>query len=99
MLKNTYHKADVKDISFRFKNRCNVSKLNQAYKTQQLTSLMKSLVEKMNCISNISDDTQMKKTMKDFETMFNNIDVQDKMMNDIMNNIMLGLLMMLKLMN
>ena len=66
------------------------SKLNQAYKSQQLTNTMRSLVDKMTGVSNIADVTQMMKTMEDFETMFDNIDVQDKMVNDVMNNVNAG---------
>lgn len=66
------------------------SKLQQAYKTQQLNQSMRELVSKMTGMANLGDITKMMETMDTFEKMFDNIDVTDKMMNDVFDNIGVG---------
>lgn len=66
------------------------SKLTQAYKTKQLNDNIKSLVGKMANACNISDVTKMMETMDTFEKMFDNMDVTDKMMNDVFDNVNAG---------
>ena len=66
------------------------SKLQQAYKTKQLTQNMSNLVAKMTGVTGMSDLTKMVETMDNFEKIFDNLDVSDKMMNDVFDNVNSG---------
>ena len=63
-------------------------KLNQAYKNHQLTSQMASLVNKMSGMNFNAVNTL--ETLENFEKVFDNVDVQTKMMDDVLDNIGVG---------
>ena len=64
------------------------SKLNAAHQNHQLTSQMANLVNQMSHVNfNAVNAVQ---TMENFEKMFDNLDVQTKMMDDVLDNINLG---------
>ena len=64
------------------------SKLNAAYKNHQLTSQMASMVNKLSSIN--LNAVGAVETLDQFEKMFDNIDVQTKMMDDVLDNIGVG---------
>ena len=64
------------------------SKLNAAYKNHQLTSQMASMVNKLSGIN--LNAVGAVETLDKFEKMFDNIDVQTKMMDDVLDNIGVG---------
>ena len=64
------------------------SKLNAAYKNHQLTSQMASMVNKLSSIN--LNAVGAVETLDKFEKMFDNIDVQTKMMDDVLDNIGVG---------
>ena len=66
------------------------SKLQQAYKTNQLTQSMKNVVSKMKGIANLNDVTKMMETMNNFEQMFDNIDVNANIMGEVLDNVNAG---------
>ena len=64
------------------------SKLQAAYKNHQLTSQMASMVNKLTGIN--LNAVGAVETLENFEKMFDNIDVQSKMMDDVLDNIGVG---------
>ena len=64
------------------------SKLQAAYKNHQLTSQMASMVNKLSSIN--LNAVGAVETLDKFEKMFDNIDVQTKMMDDVLDNIGVG---------
>ena len=64
-------------------------RLQNAYQTQQLTENMKSLTEKM-ISTNIGDMVQINETMANFEKMFDDLDVNSNMMNEVFDNVNVG---------
>ena len=64
------------------------SKLNAAYKNHQLTSQMASMVNKLSSIN--LNAVGAVETLDKFEKMFDNIDVQTKVMDDVLDNIGVG---------
>ena len=65
-------------------------RLQSAYQTQQLTENMKSLTEKMVSAGNIGDMVQINETMANFEKMFDDLDVNSNMMNEVFDNVNVG---------
>jgi charged multivesicular body protein 1 len=66
------------------------SKLQQAYKNNQLTQSMKNVVSQMKNMTSVNDVTKMMETMDNFEKMFDNIDVTSNMMDQALDNINAG---------
>ena len=66
------------------------SKLQQAYKNNQLTQSMKNVVSKMKNMTSVSDVTKMMESMDNFEKMFDNIDVNANLMDQVLDNINAG---------
>ena len=66
------------------------SKLQQAYKNNQLTQSMKNVVSKISGMTNLNDVTKMMETMDNFEKMFDNIDVNANMMGEVLDNVNAG---------
>ena len=64
------------------------SKLQAAYKNHQLTSQMASMVNKLSGIN--LNTVGAVETLDKFEKMFDNLDVQTKMMDDVLDNIGVG---------
>jgi len=64
------------------------SKLQAAYKNHQLTSQMASMVNKLSSIN--LNTVGAVETLDNFEKMFDNLDVQTKMMDDVLDNIGVG---------
>ena len=64
------------------------SKLQAAYKNHQLTSQMASMVNKLSGIN--LNAVGAVETLDKFEKMFDNLDVQTKMMDDVLDNIQVG---------
>ena len=64
-------------------------RLQSAYQTQQLTENMKSLTQKM-ISTNIGDMVQINETMANFEKMFDDLDVNSNMMNEVFDNVNVG---------
>lgn len=64
------------------------SKLQSAYKNHQLTNQMVSMVNKLSGIN--LNAVGAVETLEKFEKMFDNIDVQTKMMDDVLDNIGVG---------
>ena len=64
------------------------SKLQAAYKNHQLTSQMASMVNKLSGIN--LNTVGAVETLDKFEKMFDNLDVQTKMMDDVLDNIQVG---------
>lgn len=64
------------------------SKLSAAYKNQQLTGQMASMVRKLGQMNFNMVGTM--ETLENFEQMFDNIDVKTKMMDDVLDNIGVG---------
>lgn len=58
-------------------------RLESAMKTQSLTSNMKELTAKMASLSGTMDMVQMTQTLDSFEKMFDNIDVQAGLMDQV----------------
>ena len=65
-------------------------RLQSAYQTQQLTENMKSLTDKMVHAAGIMDMVQINETMADFEKMFDDVDVNANMMDQVMDNVNAG---------
>ena len=65
-------------------------RLQSAYQTQQLTENMKNLTEKMVSAGNIGDMVQINETMANFEKMFDDLDVNSNMMNEVFDNVNVG---------
>ena len=64
------------------------SRLRAAHQNHRLTSQMANLVNQMSAVNfNAVDAVQ---TMENFEKMFDNLDVQTKMMDDVLDNINMG---------
>ena len=64
------------------------SKLNAAHQNHQLTSQMANLVNQMSHVNfNAVNAVQ---TMENFEKMFDSLDVQTKMMDDVLDNLNMG---------
>jgi charged multivesicular body protein 1 len=64
------------------------SKLQAAYKNHQLTGQMASMVNKLSGIN--LNTVGAVETLDNFEKMFDNLDVQTKMMDDVLDNIGVG---------
>ena len=64
------------------------SKLQAAYKNHQLTSQMASMVNKLSGVN--LNAVGAVETLEKFEKMFDNIDVNTKMMDDVLDNIGVG---------
>ena len=64
------------------------SKLNAAYKNHQLTNQMASLVNRLGGIN--LNSVEAVETLEKFEKMFDNLDVNQKMMDDVLDNIGVG---------
>ena len=64
------------------------SRLNAAYKNHQLTSQMANLVDKMSTVN--FNAVGAVETMEKFEKMFDNLDVQTKMMDNVLDNLNMG---------
>ena len=58
--------------------------------TQQLTENMKNLTEKMVSAGNVGDMVQINETMANFEKMFDDLDVNSNMMNEVFDNVNVG---------
>ena len=65
-------------------------RLQSAYQTQQLTENMKSLTDKMVSAGNLGDMVQINETMANFEKMFDDLDVNSNMMNEVFDNVNAG---------
>ena len=65
-------------------------RLQSAYNTQRLTENMKELTEKMIGSANAMDMVQMNETMANFEKMFDDLDVNSEMMNQVFDNVNAG---------
>ena len=65
-------------------------RLQSAYQTQQLTENMKNLTEKMVSPGNVGDMVQINETMANFEKMFDDLDVNSNMMNEVFDNVNVG---------
>ena len=65
-------------------------RLQSAYQTQQLTENMKNLTEKMVSAGNVGDMVQINETMANFEKMFDDLDVNSNMMNEVFDNVNVG---------
>ena len=64
------------------------SKLRAAHQNHQLTSQMANLVNDMSKVN--FNTVGAVQTMEQFEKMFDNLDIQTKMMDDVLDNINLG---------
>ena len=64
------------------------SRLQAAHQNHQLTSQMANLVNQMSKVN--FNSVGAVETMENFEKMFDNLDVQTKMMDDVLDNINLG---------
>ena len=62
-------------------------KLESAYKNQKLTDNMKQLTNTMYSFKNNMDPVKINETMNNFEQLFDNIDVNTNMMNEVFDNI------------
>ena len=51
---------------------------------------MKNVVSKISGMTNLNDVTKMMETMDNFEKMFDNIDVNANMMNEVLDNVNAG---------
>ena len=65
-------------------------RLQSAYQTQQLTENMKSLTNKMVSAGSVGDMVQINETMSNFEKMFDDLDVNSNMMNEVFDNVNAG---------
>lgn len=65
-------------------------RLQSAYNTQRLTENMKSLTDKMVHAAGIMDMVQINETMANFEKMFDDVDVNSNMMDQVMDNVNAG---------
>jgi charged multivesicular body protein 1 len=65
-------------------------RLQSAYNTQRLTENMKSLTDKMVHAAGIMDMVQINETMANFEKMFDDVDVNANMMDQVMDNVNAG---------
>ena len=65
-------------------------RLQSAYQTQQLTENMKSLTSKMISAGSVGDMVQINETMSNFEKMFDDLDVNSNMMNEVFDNVNAG---------
>lgn len=85
------HKNDAKKFkTMGMKISTVASKLQQAYKTQQLSESITGLMNKMGNIAEMNDLTKVVETMDNFEKMFDNLDVQSKMMDEVFDNVNAG---------
>ena len=64
------------------------SRLQAAHQNHQLTSQMANLVNQMSAVN--FNAVGAVETMEKFEKMFDNLDVQTKMMDDVLDNINMG---------
>ena len=64
------------------------SRLQAAHQNHQLTSQMANLVNQMSTVN--FNSVGAVETMEKFEKMFDNLDVQTKMMDDVLDNINVG---------
>jgi charged multivesicular body protein 1 len=65
-------------------------RLQSAYNTQRLTENMKSLTDKMINAAGVMDMVQINETMANFEKMFDDVDVNSELMNQVMDNVNAG---------
>ena len=65
-------------------------RLQSAYNTQRLTENMKSLTDKMVHAAGIMDMVQINETMANFDKMFDDVDVNSNMMDQVMDNVNAG---------
>ena len=65
-------------------------RLQSAYQTQQLTENMKNLTSKMISAGSVGDMVQINETMSNFEKMFDDLDVNSNMMNEVFDNVNAG---------
>jgi len=66
------------------------SRLSHAYKTQKLTENMKTLTSKMSSALGGMNLIEVNETMKNFEKMFDNLDVSADLMDKVMDNVNAG---------
>ena len=65
-------------------------RLQSAYNTQRLTENMKVVKKKMVGAANTMDMVTMNETMANFEKMFDDLDVNSEMMNQVFDNVNAG---------
>jgi charged multivesicular body protein 1 len=66
------------------------SRLQNAYQTSKLTEGMQTLTRQMNSALGSMDLVQVNETMKGFENMFDNLDVNAEFMDRVMDNVNAG---------
>ena len=67
-----------------------VSRLKAAYQNQKMTENMTSLTQKLMDATKGMDIVTMTETMSNFEKMFDNLDVNSNMMDQVMDNVNAG---------
>ena len=65
-------------------------RLQQAYQNQQLTSQMQNLTQQLVGAGNVMDIVKMTETMANFEKVFDNLDVNSAMMDQVFDNVNAG---------
>ena len=65
-------------------------RLQSAYQNQQLTEKMQSLTQQMIGAGNMMDLVKMTETMSNFEKLFDDLDVNSEMMNQVFDNVNAG---------
>ena len=65
-------------------------RLEAAYKNMTLTNSMKQLTEQMVGAAGTMDMVKINETMENFEKMFDNLDVNSEMMNQVFDNVNAG---------
>jgi charged multivesicular body protein 1 len=65
-------------------------RLEAAYKNMTLTNSMKQLIEQMVGAAGTMDMVKINETMENFEKMFDNLDVNSEMMNQVFDNVNAG---------
>ena len=66
------------------------SRLQTAYQNQQLTEKMQSLTQQMIGAGNMMDLVKMTETMSNFEKLFDDLDVNSNMMDQVFDNVNAG---------
>ena len=65
-------------------------RLQSAYQNQQLTEKMQSLTQQMIGAGNMMDLVKMTETMSNFEKLFDDLDVNSAMMDQVFDNVQIG---------
>ena len=66
------------------------SRLKTAYQNQKLTGQMQSLTQQLMGAGNMMDIVKMTETMSNFEKLFDDLDVNSNMMDQVMDNVNAG---------